>query len=457
MATNPFTIDVYTKAFQWVGRITNPVSVAGSVKYHALSAFEIVLEANDPMVEDVLTKGTRITMQYRGASLFSGMVRDVRGSVLPNGLVSFIVESDWRVLANTLAWVHPFQPIAPTAVSSAGSYNPDALGQSWLPGGGSDQGETGSVLGQSGYLLWPNGSAMWGGYFTRYTETAVKWIIRANLATRLGRPVTTATDLERGLDHFNIAYPLPQVRMNPLSEVVGPLCESANLRLTMMQPVMGSSIIAEVTPFTTWDAPLTVGSGIVVDGSWSLKPAVGTRAVIGGPGELAARAFKTVVDATGLESEYGDVIEVLRDATGANLTWPSSFGDPVKVAKYYTLYSDATISAQLKGLFNGAFTESANKFLAEGRPVSGVQATLSETDTFHFGGTDGIQLGDTVTIASSDGQLYTDRITEAKFSLTPSEFKVEPIVGTRTDDPTEQLAQAIAALATSQRRLSTSR
>jgi hypothetical protein len=450
---SPFLIDVYTKSFEWVGRITDPVSINGSVRHNALSNFQFRLRAGDPMIEDVLRKGCRITMQYRGVGLVSGMVRTKQGDLLPNGDVVFQLQGDWRILPNTTAVVAPAHPLTPTALTAT---IPAGWGQTWLPGGGADAGPDGTTQGQYGYYLWPDGSAASAGVYVAYAESAVKNLIDVNALKRLGRPITIAPDLQRGGD-ARAAGVLPNVRMSKLEDAVRPLLAWSGLGLRVMQEAMGKTINVEVYEPSEWGAPLTVASGVVEDGGWSLNPPIATRVIVGGPGELADRAFWGSVDA-GLEGEYGDIIEVFRDATGAGLKWPDALAEVYRVAKYYLLRPEVSFPDRVT--FTNYLNAAAAVGLLDGVPTAGVQASLSESETFYFGGTDGVQLGDRVTIKTGEGasvQEFTDIITEAKFSLSSTGFEVEPILGIKSDDPNRALADAVATLAASQRRLSTSR
>lgn len=455
MIDNPLTIDVYDKAFAWLGVIADPVEVSGSVVYNGLSSFEITIRATDPMVEDVLANGTRISITYRGITIFSGPIRQVSGSLLPNQDLKFRADSDWRILQNTVAWVNPIGSLTAANLSVAGSYDPDALGQAWLPGGGSDQGTSGTTIGQYPQLLWPNGSSVWGGLLVRYTEDAVKWLIQANAADRLGWPLTIPASSGRGIDYgVGSGNTLPLVRMNTVEEVVQPLLSDAGLGLRVRQERRSSTITVDVFTPSTWSAPLTVASGIVTDGQWQTAPPPVTRYVIGGPGDMAARVYWSAVDAAD-EATYGDKVELFRDATNVQLTWPDGLADNLKVAKYYLARSDVT--AANKTTFRNTQTAISTQYLKDAAPLTGVQATLSETESFYFGGTDGVQLGDLVSIAASSGAIFTNRITEAKFTLTASEFKVEPVVGSKSDDPNVQLAKAIKTLANAQRRITSTR
>lgn len=452
MTDSPFLIDVYDKGFNWGGRITDPVSITGSVRHNALSNFSFRLHAGDPMIEDMMRKGARVTMQYRGAGLMSGMVRTKGGDLLPNGDLVCQVQGDWRLLPNTTALVAPIHPVAPTTLDANA---PSGWAQTTLPGGSADAGPDGTTQGQYGYYLWPDGSAAAGGVLVESAESAIKNLVGVNFA-RLGRPVTIAPDLLRGGD-ARAAGVLPSVRMARLDEALESLLIWSGLGVRLMQAARGATVELDVYEPSEWQAPLTVGSGIVEAGSWSLNPPSATRAVVGGPGEIADRAFWTVADAA-LEAEYGDIIEVFRDATGAGLNWPDALADAYRVAKYYLLRPEVSVADKTR--FSDYLTAAAIAGIDEGAPTSSVQATLSESETFYFGGENGVQLGDVVTIKSGDelgAESFTDIVTEAKFSLTSDSFTVEPILGAKTDDPTRALANAVARLAASQRRITTSR
>lgn len=449
MITNPFTCDVYDKARQWVGRITDPVAIDGSVKHNALGGFQFRIKASDPMTEDILTHGARVGITYRGLRLMSGAVRTPSGSLGAGGDIVFQVQDDWRMLANTIAYVNPLNPLAPTTLEAAANE-----AQAWLPGGYSDAGPDGTTQGQVGYYLWPDGSAASGGVVVNTAEAAVKHLIRSNLGNRLGLPITVAADLARGGD-ARAAGMLPPVRMAKVSEAILPLLNWSGMGLSALQHEGSDVIEFDTYQPNIWPAELTVASGIVSAGTWTLGNPNATRSVVGGPGEGVNRAFWGVSDSTGLEAEYGDIIEVFRDATGATLSWPASLTEAYKVAKYFLLRAD--IPALDKSKFQAYLIAAGRAGLAEGVPTSSVTATLSETDSFHFGGADGVGLGDRITIKADSGALFTDVITEAKFSLTADKLTVEPILGTKTDDPARQLADAITRLATAQRKLSTSR
>jgi hypothetical protein len=444
----PGRIDVYANDFTWVGTIGNPISITGSVVFNGLSVFQIELSADDPIISDLVEPGARVTMIYRDADLFSGVVTALQGSILRNGSITVTLESDWRILTNTLAFIRPANQVEATAISVKNNDDPTAQAQAWLPGGALTQGTSGTTIGQTGYYYW-NPSVV-------YAETAIKTLITENAVTRLGRPVTVATDLHRGGD---IKTPglLPSLRLETLEAACGMILGLDGLGLKLQQVPRTSTITADVFIPGTWDMPLTAESGVIAEGSWSFKAPTMTRAFLGGPGDVADRYFKSFSDTTGLEAEYNDIVEVFQDASsGADIIWPEGLTvEELKVAKYYLLRSD--VSAANKAAFSASIAAVASQSLAEGVPRYGINAVLSETETFHFGGSDGIQLGDTVTIKSITGTLFTEQITQCDFEFGNGIFNVTPILGHVENDPNQQLAHTIAHLARAQRRISKDR
>jgi hypothetical protein len=444
----PGRIDVYRNNFEWVGTIGNPISIEGSVVFNGLSVFNIELKADDPIIEDLVEPGARVTMIYKDADLFSGVVTAIDGSILANGSVTVTLESDWRILANTLAYIRPLNQVEATTISVKNASSTTAEAQAWLPGGASTQGTSGTVIGQYGYYLWDASVS--------YAETAIKTLITQNAVTRLGRPLTVAPDLGRGPNLRTLGM-LPMVRNETLETSCIQMLNVDGIGLTVQQAPRSSTITVDVYEPSIWDMPLTAESGVIASGNWSFKGPTMTRAFIGGPGDLAARYFKSFTDTTGLEALYGDIIEVFRDATsGANTVWPEGVTDDLnKVEKYYLLRSD--VSAANKTAFSDGIAQVAEEGLLEGLPTYGISAELSETESFYFGGVDGIQLGDTVTVKTVTGDLFTEKITQADFEFGNGTFKVTPHLGMVNSDPNVQLAKTIANLARGQRRLSKDR
>ena len=439
MATDsPFVIRVYNKDLQEQGVIGAPIALSGSVLRNKPGSFQISIANDDPMVDDVLAKGARVGIDYRGVPLFSGQARARSGSITADGYLQFSVQGDRRLLDNTVALIAPGQPITPTSLDGT---TPAGLAQAWQSPGVTP-GPAGTIQGQYEFTLWPTNSTVTGS-----AEAMVKWLLQTNLVDRLRRPVVVAPDQARGG-----VVPLPSLRNPSLAEAVQPILEASGLVLSAIQLPGDEFVTIDVRVPDVWPAPLTSASGIVDGGAWSITPPTATRAIVGGPGQGAARAFFEVRDATGLEDEYGDVIEVFRDATGANLKWPDSLAEQYRVAKYFLLRPEVTETD--KALFRAYVATAGNDALLDGQPVTSVNANLAETDQFYYGGTDGIQLGDRVRVTTEGGLELEDVVTEGEFSYTASGgVKVSPILGNRKDDPSRRISDAIVRLAAGQRKI----
>lgn len=438
---NAIRATLYTKDMQQVGPIGAPASIDATVRENAMGTVTLKLGANDPLVADANADGARLVVELRGRGVFSGKKMEATGDLLAASSTSITFDSDYRLL-DSLAVVAPDQPVEVTSMSGTGG---DRLGQATYPAGMSP-GPDGTVTGQYGYTVFPSS--------IRTTEAAVKWLLSSNLVDRLGlQNVIVEPDQGRGGNPADI---LPLLRFPTLNEAVQPLLDFGSLTLVVRQRPGTSVISIDVRERETWAAPLTVASGIVAAGTWSTAEPTVTRAILGATGEDAARALFARVDTTGLEARYGDVREVFRDATGANLKWPDTLAELYKVAKYYLLRPE--VSAADKALFRTYITQQWNTVRLDGLPTASVSATLAETDAFHFGGNEGIQLGTNVSIQARDLKVYSDRVREAHITYTAEKgLQVEPIVGERADDPTQALTNAVARLAASGRRLSASR
>lgn len=432
---------IYTKDMQYVGPVGAPAKLTATLVDNGMSAVTLELASDDPMVKDANAAGARLVIRLRGVGVFSGKKMEATGDLLAATSTSIAFDGDYRLL-DSLALVAPGQPIEPTSLSGTG---PDRLAQATYPNG-AVVGADGTSSGQYGYTVFPDSVTS--------AEAAIKWLLQANLIDRLNlQNVRIEPDQGRGGDPSGI---FPLLRFSTLAEGVQPFLDFGNLSLVILQQPGTNYISIDVRARDSWPAPLTVASGVVVGGTWSTTEPTVTRAIVGGPGEDAARAIFARVDSKGLEAKYGDVREVFRDATGANLKWPDTLAQAYQVAKYYLLRSE--VSSGDKATFRAYINQQWNAVLADGAPTTSVTATLAETDGFHFGGAEGIQLGTQVGIKAADQVVYTDRITQAKVSYTATDgLEVTPIVGSKKDDPTQELASAVARLAASARRQAANR
>lgn len=423
-------ITAYDKTMKRVGWVGNPVSCSFTQRDLAQGTGSLMLGQRDPILNYLMEPGARLSVEYRGRPFMSGPVWGASGSILNDKPVTLQLRDDW-MLTETPAYVRPAGNIVAATLTD--------LAQATVTG---TAGASGTVDGQGGYYKWHAVSSR---------EAAVKAILIENLRDRLGINIQAMPDQGRG----GAANDLPRVRFSTLADAVTPILRAGGLTLKIWQGAGNAFLSLDVAAITSHPSALTAASGVLKGGDWTTSPPQVTRALLGGPGEIAARAFSPLVD-TALESQWGVVLERFKDATGAGLEWVDGTSDALKVAKYYLLSSNVTASE--KAEYVAYMSEIAENMLTDGAPTSGLAIELSETKRFHFGGTDGVQLGDLVSVKAQGRTFADNRITEATLTLSKDgSFTATPFVGERTNDPTQRLARTIAAVARSQRRNITSR
>lgn len=445
----PFEMIVWNKNYERQQQLGAPAYANFTPRWRGSGSGEFAVDADARINRYLQTKGARLTCWYRGEHLISGRVRARQGPVRADGTVIYQLRDDYAWTGQTLGWVMPAAGAHSSGHIAPATLDDDA--QAYDPDGGPAGLDDGS-----GYYPWPTD--------VNSAETAIKRLIAVNF-TRLGRPYQMAPDLGRG-GNARAAGMLPLVRMDPLDEVLGDLLDWSGLGLRIWQQPGDDVSTVDVWTPKTWTQNLSVASGIIPDGTYDVTDPEATRIVLGSNGDDAARAFWSVNDTTGLEDDYGDIIEVFRDATGAQLEWSDDTPDSLQIAKYYLLRSDVTSDNKAK--FLSYLNSEGAKALATGRPTSGLNISLAETPSFHFHGDGsdgtpaGFHVGDQIAAILTDGQAVTERITECTVSWSAGDdsdgaFKVSPQVGPIQDDPTAGLAQAIAALAAAQRRIQAAR
>lgn len=440
---SPFEITIYNKDFEFEGSIVDVGFAYFVPAWRSLGYGNFMIDANNPHTEAIQAPGARVVVKYRGVHLLSGPVRSRRGDLLPNGTVTYQVSDDRRLNRNTLAWVKPTAPLEASSLAD--------LGQTWRPQGGA--GTVGTTSGQFGYYLWPNGSPATNGESIESAESAIKHIIKVNLVDRLGLPVHIEPDLMRGGD-IAAAGALPPVRFETVEEIVEKIQNWSGLGLRFWQVDGEKQIRVDVYEPGVWQQPLTPESGIIRFGTYSVNAPNITRGIVGGPGEGLARAFAGTEGAgylTPREELYGDIIEIFRGATGAELLWPEALAENYKVPKYY----EHQVDPEKGAVFRQFMADAEQTALLEGAATSGLELTLAESETFHFGGADGIQVGDHIIVKAND-EYFSDQLMHAEISFTRDDgLKVTPVVGEKTDDPDEMFAKAIANMARALRNITT--
>lgn len=430
---NPFTVTIYSKGLAFQQTLGSAISYSFTPRW-TLGTGEIITRATDPANSLLGQKGARFVALYRGEVLMSGFVQQQQGSVLKTGTKTWNLYDDRYVLSFTRAWVRPGGNLAATSLSDPAQQVPAAAGHA------------DGLADGSGYYAWPAAVTA--------AETAVKRVIADNLA-RFGSNVAQGKiavqpDQGRGGD-ARAAGKLPQLRFDPLHDGLLDLLEWANLGLRVWQD--GSSLKLDVWQPKTWTQTIGTAAKIVTDGTYQVSIPTLTRLVIGGPGEDAARVFAAAADSTGLEDAYGIAVEGFIDATGATLHWPNGLDESLQVAAYYLQRGDVTDTD--KQALRTYLVQAASAALAAGLPTAGLDISLSETDSFHYGGPDGYHVGDRITVQIDGGPSITQRITETTLTYTTDGLSVTPKVGEISNDATEQLATAVAGIATTVGRLST--
>jgi hypothetical protein len=442
---SPFEMIVYDKNLEFTGFVVDPVYCNFVPSWHNQGYGSFMLASDNPHSEAVQAKGARVGVRYKGQHLMSGPIRSYRGDLAGGGeQLIYQMLDDRRLLVNTLAFVAPRHGLEATSLTD--------FGQAWRPEGGLSP-VAGTVVGQTPYFLWPNGSAVTDGLTITSSEQAIKYIIEENLVKRLGRNVTMMPNLGRGGDPTAI---LPVIRQESIAEAIQPIMNFSGLSVKLWQEPYGTTIFVDVVEPGVWEQELTPKSGIINSGVYSLAAPTITRPIIGGPGETSSRVFggiEGIGNQTQAEEDYNDVIEVFREASTFDFVWPEGLEDRFKVPKYYPFRAAADDLAT----FYAYMSQASATGLVDGAARASLELQLAETVSFHFGGSDGIQLGDTITVLAS-GQKFTNQVTEAQLVFTRDKgFTATPLVGQRSDDPDVVLARALANVATALRNLSTSK
>lgn len=364
----PFEITVWSgdmgTRHGWIG---DPLSVKVTERHNAVSTGEVVVPASHRLISTLITPGTRLCVDYGARRVLSGPIRGVKGEgPSSSGDVTLAVEGDWRLFHRVLGW-----PVPGNAITN-----------------------------QNVAYYTASGAA----------ETVLKGIVTANAVTRLGLPVTVATNLARG-SSIKVTS-----RMHPLADRLFPAVEDAGLGVSVVQDDASGTLLVDVYEPATYPRTLTEDGGTVLDWSWSLAGPGATRVIVGdGSGEGTSRVFASQVDSS-RESAWVDRIEVFRDARDTTDT------DTVNQRKA--------------------------EALADGAPTSGLKVTLAETSVFKYGVPGGVAVGDVVSLEVGPGVVITDVLREAVLSWTAADgFSVEPVIGERADDPSTATARSIAALA----------
>lgn len=267
-------------------------------------------------------------------------------------------------------------------------------------------------------LGWPNPAAPIGSQPESYNrtgkaESVLKEILWDNAVVRLGQPITIGPDQARGTDITISA------RFHPLADLLFPAVTTAGLGVTVRQS--GAGLVVECHEPNLFPRKLTDVSGIITEWSWSAAEAEATDLVVGGSGDGAARVLGAYTHTT-RRSLLNERNELFRDAADVS--------NPLVMEQRATAFFDET------GV------------------KSGLSVNLAETETFRYGGPAGVHVGDRVSLEVGPGIVITDMLRSVTLNWTRDDgLVVEPAIGEISNNPDQQIAQAIASLATGVRDL----
>ena len=347
-------ITVYDKSFAKKGTIGAAQSVVMTPRHNQQPTGAITIPYTHPRIDDLKAPGARVLVTYGGAHLMSGVVsrKDGQGPSQQASL-TFQIEDDYRLLRRILSWPSPANTLA---------------------------------VGQQATQRLVTGPA----------ETVLKTIVAEN-ATRLGLPLTIATDQGRG------ATITSSLRFQNATDRVMADFDAAGVGVTVQQ--VGTGLVLDCYTPRVYPRTLTESSKVVRDWSWYSTNPTATRVLVLGPGEGSGQLIVQRGAGGALETAWGDVIEVVVDATSAE-----------------------TI-ADMEAIGDAA--------LAGMGPTSGMSVTLAQTNTFRYTADRagaGVSVGDLITMQVGPGITETDVLREATLSLTADNgLTVTPTVGEKSD------------------------
>lgn len=264
---SPFRITVWSKSFARLGLLGDPASVTLQPRHNQQPTGAITLRSDHQLSAKLLTEGCRLTVDYYGQQVMSGLVDSIQGQGGPGGTLTLQLRDDWCLLTDVLGW-----PVPTAAIGAQSTAEYDT--------------KTGPA------------------------ETVLKWFA-GRAITRLGLPVTVGPDLGRG------SVVTVQMRMDGLADRLLPLVDQAGIGTAVRQ--VGTALVLDCYAPAAYPRTLTPKSGVVTDWEWSRAAPKATRVVVGGQGEKTLRVFRARIDATA-EALWGIKREVFVDATDVATT-----------------------------------------------------------------------------------------------------------------------------------------
>jgi hypothetical protein len=356
----PVRLQVWSPAFEPMFSIGDPLSITVTPRHLALGTAELVLPLDHHRVPALMaTTGCRLTVGYftgrpaddytdpaNWLQVLSGPIwtRKAEGPTA-QGTVTFGAEDDFRVLSGVTAWPTPASAIS----SQTSAYDK----------------RTGTA------------------------EAVIKAYVTANAVTRLGLPITVATNLGRG------AATTKSARFESLTDLLTPVAQLAGLGIRVHQNGSAGLVLDVYEPADRTARVLSESAGTITAWSFSSTGPASTRQIIGGQGELTARQFRQRV-ATARESEWATRIEQFTDARNADTT--------------------------------AGLDQDGDENLADTAPTAGVTVTVAETDVVRYGRN--LFVGDRVAVRITPNLVVEDILSAATITWSAADgLTVEPAVG----------------------------
>jgi len=268
----PFKLSLFDKAMGkpkgWLG---DPIRCEFTPRHNAVGSMSVTFAAGHPKAALLLTPGSRLSVDYHGSFLQSGMMRSwQQDGGQTDGTVTVQYSDDMVLWWEILGWPNPTQLIN---AQNTGGVKEDKV--------------------------------------TGAAETVAKTFMTRNGVTRLGLPLTVATTHGYG---STITVPF---RMVPLADNLMTVVDQAGVGLSVQQS--GTGYIIDAYQPRVYPHVLTERSGIVIPNSVGYTEATMTRTVVAGPGVGSSREWLLRVDSA-RETALNRKIEVLTDASSSEVT-----------------------------------------------------------------------------------------------------------------------------------------
>lgn len=346
--------------------------------------------------------------------------------------VVYTVADDWGSLMDLPVPVNPDQPGMPTS--------PSQLGQAVRAEGQTSP--VGRIDNQVGYYIWRDIESAEGTVKAAIADALKWWDDDAyRIAPNRGRGGPPAM--------------LPPTRFDRLEDVCVPILEAAGLGLRVVQQIGADGvpepwITVDVWEPRTYAQTITPGSKIIQSGRYrrDRRPKANA-ALVGGPGQDAARGYATRRDAASI-AMHG-VIPGYAEASQQIAKWPKDLEDGLQVEKYLPFRTE--VPAEERAAAAKALDDATRQVLAEGAISASIAVQLAETVGFFLGTrvVDGVTetgflLGEGIPVDVA-GVKFTERL--RMLTLTQDRNggqQITPAFGTGTSNEVAVLARAIQKL-----------